>query len=1661
MGIPFNQGDNLVPEGGSKNLNDIFDAQGHLVYTVEINPKTNKGEWVKVKKQLDEVQKYAKDNPLEQEIDLDSDKAVKAAEDYARRMQQIGKKVGAELNNNITKPIQEKSSKAAASAGAAAGKEYALNFNKEASKETGRLNGYSSPSYRKSGTKPDAAEVKAIKDASVDTIRPAVEGVIKSVRSQIGTQMGEIFKTPEIIQSLQELGNLITKTLGKAIEDAFDPKRYSLEGHPLEKQIKNIIGDVDKQLAQPLRELFNLDKITADKVSSFLKEGGVAEFAEGVKGMASEIKESVAAISGLSKNDKKMLGLVNQDKLVVSDRASNTLVNQYKKAEQYKQKLIDQQVLLAKAREDEARSNIALNDYQMKADERNQAKELKKERKDQEEARRKRAQRMALFKLNTQSAVEMAGESLLNNPDAEDRKRMNDYYRSVQRIAGIYQSAVVHGRVENPQTIFAGISELQQRSSAITERNLAKQIGIDELNEKLKTTQQRTDKIFSSLNRAASVIENFNNAFATIRNVTNQITNSITRFARTVLSRVASQIKSITQDAISAYQSLQTSMIGFSHFFGEDTTKQLTQQIKSIAAKAPGLDTAGLAEYVRQLAPVSGGNADLALNASLGMLKTIQYGGANGATEMEYVIKNVRDVLAKGKATQIDLRQFNRAMPVLEKVLSDIGESSLIKDGKLNITEDNVDTILSAFARLNTAQNSPVAGIYDEINKTLGGQWEQLTEQLRTNVMEMFEDSGVFGGIVNLLRQFNAGEYAQTGLARLGKVIKNFVENIDWFEVQRVATEMWNSLKIIAEGVKDAIDTIRQAIGGDATSVAKSFAGWIADIIRGIGDGIAQVIRFVKYVESTGIMNNLSRIIGWLGSAGATLFNAFSQFTMNMMKMIGNAGQFYTRLQTLRLQNQIKSAQETIDAIPAHLKTTTVTQAEILNGKGLASPAYSVEASAIDNLSKIVNQHFNEVETLVAKNTAAVKGEEMIPEASWLPETSIGKNRAGETVSHIVNSKISPETGKLSRIHSIGVYNSKTGEWDYKHFNSGNVNYDNKFADAYYTNLLDQNKLQRSGNKTLNAIGSSQVYKKIESSIDSIKNKVTPYIQKTMSAAFKGGIALTFTEVITAAVYSLNMFGEDTAKVAAIIKAAGLTITGAIMGSTVGGIAGGVVGALAGLGIGIVQLVDTIRDERDKLTNTNFTKALTESQQNILDAVEEGLIKGGYLAKDTTARSDEESYALQQVANTISTTGTEELQKKLEQDQNYLYRVYADALTYKTIGMNSTGQNTGEGFDWNNYKASSGKGVNIQNDRETMSRMAKLISKYDLAADQGWYRDTNGNYYNDENFTNAVSGEEIWKAYFGDQDITKQGVDAFEKYLAEQEKKYAPLKDVGTKTEEIKGEITKLTGNTPQTYLDTTTGKIYDETKKANNTLLEIAGQNPTDVTNAGLWGRNDTEKSQITTMGDKWNDIKGDWGFFWSQGAYTDFKNGKIDSTSTNYDLNFIFDRVNKLLKGDAGVSLNEAQTKELETFRSDMLNRNYANDSPRDIRAWIDYWRKRLKDAGLKYQQIGFAAGGSVLSRGIDTIPAMLAPGEFVMKPSAVKKSGLGVLHALNHGDLGYAARLLAGNVSNNWYKNNNANINNSRNNNTNINNIVVNNHNASARLNSYYSLANRLSF
>lgn len=1271
------------------------------------------------------------------------------------------------------------------------------------------------------------------------------------------------------------------------------------------------------------------------------------------------------------------------------------------------------------------------------------------------ERERQRILRQRLYRQNVAEASRMLQEQIAQESAPEEQKLMSKYNRAVQRIRGIYQSAMQHGRVENPETILAALTELQQRSLALNNYRLSDQMGINELNEKLKTTVRRFEEMGTRLNKFSSVIQNSVQAFATIQSFAYRITSTFTRFARTTLSRIASQISTLTKESTEAFKSLEVSLIGFKNFFGEESTDRLYQRIKSIAARAPGLATTDLADYVRQIAPVSGHNADLALNASLGMLKTIQYGGASGSTEMEYVIKNIRDVLAKGKATAIDIRQFNRAMPILEEVLASVGQSQLLKDGVLTINKDNVDTILGAFAALNTSNQSAVKDIFSQMNQTLAGQWEQFREQFTTNLMEALRGSQVYGGAQNLLSQLNEGEYVNTGLRKLQEALAKFINNINWFKLQRIATEIWDGMKIIWEGVEDAAKNIMEALGRTRSgNVISSFSKWIADLIRGMSDGVVQVIKFVQYLERSGVMTGLSRVIGWFGSVGAVLTRVLGTMFSHLTNIAGNVMQLISRYTKFGIQKNLSVLSAQLDAVPITARSQVASGADLLYGTGVAN--VSPEVGAINNLASMVNAHLSKIEM----NQTGT---------STLPRVSYGRN----------NGKSFLYSEDYQGYEAVGTWNEKTKSWDMHGFSNRGE------GAAEYQRLTTQNRLQASNSAFLQRVGNNRYVDATLKWMKTAGHKILAFAQKLMGNIMQGGIALMMTQAVSGIIESLEIFGDATVYIAGVVKTAGYALTGALIGRTFGA-AGGIVGAIAGLAIGINELVKSVKQKADELTNVKVQKALDEGRKEILDTVKNALIETGALTAELGKRSNEENYALQQLSKIIANSSTAELQAL---GAAGLVDVYGDALRYKTIQENFTNKNEGMGYDWTQHVG--GRTV-TKNDKEYLQMIYDMVNKYDLLASHGYEQGiVEGQRVYVDNNGNPISAETIWEEFFNTQEgldtVTSKQIEDMQAYLQTQEQQQM------TEWQKIEKKLEGISNTPGQSWYDTINAKLSE----VNQHLLSLVLANPTKEGVQAIYGGNSGESfenyqsaSNIPFIGSGYampnlgkslgfldgEDISsgmsasgkkaelrrvlGQMGYEVDALDYLDDEQaGRIFDFLKNHDTKEVSPE--KMLERLSRAIANESNIKKREIMTEAMndLSGFYFQPDGKNILWWLRLLLENEKRTGVKF----FAHGGLLTPayRGVDTVPAMLSPGEFVMKQSAVRKAGLGMMYALNRGDLGAAARSLAGNVNNNWYRNNNASINNSRNTKTNINNFKIINKNASARLNSYYSLANRLSF
>ena len=130
----------------------------------------------------------------------------------------------------------------------------------------------------------------------------------------------------------------------------------------------------------------------------------------------------------------------------------------------------------------------------------------------------------------------------------------------------------------------------------------------------------------------------------------------------------------------------------------------------------------------------------------------------------------------------------------------------------------------------------------------------------------------------------------------------------------------------------------------------------------------------------------------------------------------------------------------------------------------------------------------------------------------------------------------------------------------------------------------------------------------------------------------------------------------------------------------------------------------------------------------------------------------------------------------------------------------------------------------------------------------------------------------------------------------------------------------------------------------------------------------------------------------------------------------------------GEAGnyTALLEAYRKLMQLFielgDSSLIKRTYekkiAGKYDWTLDDYLEWFGSNFKAGGglIKPRHIKpiFRAGGGL---GVDSVPAYLQPGEFVQRASAVNTAGLGVMNALNNGDLSTAYRLIGSKINGHW--------------------------------------------
>lgn len=1042
----------------------------------------------------------------------------------------------------------------------------------------------------------------------------------------------------------------------------------------------------------------------------------------------------------------------------------------------------------------------------------------------------------------------------------------------------------------------------------------------------------------TSARAVAQIAEALANALAGYRSYGISLLNGFKSFATDLLETIGFGIENLIDDAMEQEKKLQLAQIGFANMFPGKNTQQMIQLVRSTAAASPGLNSGDLADYINQLGAVSNGDFSTAFNATMGILKTVQYGGGDANSQMGYIIKNIRDVMAKGKATQIDVQQFNRAMPLLQKSLAAIGASEFLKNGELKITKDNADMLMQAFARLNTEDN-PAYKIFEQTATTLSGLQEEFRETFASQIATMFENLGLFKELSNIMRG-TVFDQIEMGLERISKWAKQILDSVDW---QRVG-----------ETIADVFDKIKIAI--------EQFANMI--------------------------INNFGK----------------TEFFQLAIKVIGKF-----------IEGLIDGATE-LGKFFAHIKDT-------MGEEGLSNLA--------ESLGRAVTQGFAFQKALEA---------------------------------------IATVFGGLASVMQTLAFG------------------------RYLTSGLRDGSLASAG-------GFSGMMGKL------LTSKFSQFLGKAFGSITSGLSIAGLGSAISEAIFSLRLFGDASTTVANVLQSLSVVVGGAVMGSFLG-LPGAIAGAVGGLYFAINEIVNRIDREEAARSEKTAIEIKKEGGKEFVDNV----VKWYKDFSPMGAQFDEQTEAAQYVKDRLAEYVNNNNIWDTAEAQKLFVQAYRQILLHEA-GVNLDNEAgfwdlQGEKLNWIDRNDGlqptlTEYGTRLANVIRELNLVGynsseKLKNTVDETLVNEYLKTEDLNLAQLEYLENRVKELDsqimpLTTDLFTEQDrkIQEAGNDIVTAIENENDENWRTiLKDtlaIKNAVQSVDNKIFKeigidraVTENTAKLYYGEELGGAivkWQEQLQGWNGFWRKLGFDPTLMDIQNLMGTSNINQIFGSIFGER-NRLEKianneDMTDTARENARNQIKivDQYIKSlTKVMTENEGDFGMLNTELKKLALALAQNGNTYLLKDFQGDLNDIIY--DLREDLGLSLDvvggkreksFWEK-VGEAIRNFTPLNFAGGGKVVKPiyrasgglGVDTVPAFLQPGEFVQRASAVSTAGLGVMNALNNGDLAAAYRMIGSKINGHWNNSRNT-TNNSDNRASTINTTYIINRNRGGSRGSYNSWAN----
>ena len=1145
-------------------------------------------------------------------------------------------------------------------------------------------------------------------------------------------------------------------------------------------------------------------------------------------------------------------------------------------------------------------------------------------------------------------------------------------------------------------------------------------------------------KVQSGINRVHTAFGQLSSTVSATRQIGIEFRNTFNSIAEPLLNIVKTVASQAFRSSLEALKNLELSEIGFSNFFGASQVPSIMQSVKKEALLSP-LSAAQLAAYVNQIAPLSGGNSQLALNATMGVAKMIQYSGGEVSTEMEYVIRNLRDVIAKGKATTIDIRQFNRAMPALKKVLQEMGLEDFLKDGEIAISKETAPKLLEAFEKINDFED--VGEIFEHTSQTVSGLMERVEEQIQFLVIDVAEFSGLTklikdtlsdiledsDGIINDIK-------AQAQF--FGRDIISWLKSRDWERIKDTLKEVFD---IFYKGLVEVMSILRKALGGtDWRETFVNLATTISNFVKGIAQSYSWLLGIMNSLNGSGILGSGViqggvKVLGFLSGNGGAAITGITRSFGNALGVLNQAT--FSVIKTMELhQQELVQASTTINTFDEALLIVS----QSLNG--VAKDILAVDAA----LGGILTEEQKEILT-----------KEM--------ETNQRRTSTAVEQSRTMAVKLDTEAAKQEAAARSGNTAAMQNQ------------------SASGMGLFAAPKSSVTGTKIGNALG----------------NIIRTAVAGAIIATIGGWISSSLASAAGEDQYSANSIGGYVGGLA------GGTFMGAKLGSLIApGIGTAIGAALGAIGGGVYGVINANAqsEERRKneldafkatVNNGTYLRELLATMEHgsdltndQLDGLNAKLVKQmNQWAASTPAGT---AQMLKDYLRNIEFNGRsiDETVRTMAQDDS----VRADTLWGYIKDDDIEGGNayaaTLKNLGWSSYKISAAildKALANGSDRDkAIDYLLKWGTTQIQEGEAGedltyeYVKSLSGRQLQSVRDALQASWTEIGKAGF-------QNLQMSEDEATNNRMKQEMAEGLGIAMSKLlTGAVDELTAN-DQLYLHRyfTSANVKNVAEQLGiimdpGTINYGDGLGRYGITsaNAGIWG-NASKGHGAEGYGTSSFFIENETIDKMTEGMTSQEKWHWMEDYFEEYGLS-TDETIQRWIEEDA--AREEARKQEIQGIQEGI---NEANENLREITylestnsaAWLHDIvsnQKKINELNDRLKVLGGEANGGIVhmasggqARGVDTIPAMLQRGEFVVRRSAVDKVGLTALNALNTGNLDYFAKMMGRqniygdyNGARTWNSTSNDNRKSTR------NYINIVNNSKGARLNRYYGLANRIS-